>query len=389
MKAIILGQGNPYLKNPYLSKLAKVLDAANVPYEFWVWSRDGALEPLPKVKVVLRFGSWGGGAVNALGYLLWMATLTLRVLFRPKAGVYFCSRLDAAVPCALAAVLAGCRYVFLDRDKLSKSYAWPKPVRWVIERLESFVGRRAMLHVVPGASRVTTGDADNVRIVRNTPHSDVIAQAWRLREAIPPRQGRLRVLVSGLISPERGAGMALDAHEALAGQDIEFIAAGRLLGVDAQRLAEKLGSAYRGIVSNEEALAMLLSSDVVLALYDPALEINRLAEPNKWFDCAALQVPFITNRGLDTSAPFEELDACFLCDYGDGPALAALLRKLADQPELLQDKREALAAMRFEAWDQAMARIVGECFGERRSGQARLSIPAAAPARNSTSPHSE
>ncbi len=303
--------------------------------------------------------------------------------------MYFCSRLDAAVPCALAAALAGCRYVFLDRDKLSKSYAWPKPARWVIERLESFVGRRAMLHVVPGASRVTTGDADNVRIVRNTPHSDVIAQAWRLRETIPSRQGRLRVLVSGLISPERGATMALHAYEALAGQDIEFIAAGRLLGADAQRLAEKLGPAYRGIVSNEEALAMLLASDIVLALYDPALEINRLAEPNKWFDCAALQVPFITNRGLETSTPFEELDACFLCDYGDGPALAALLRKLADQPELLQDKREALAAMRFEAWDQAMARIVGECFGEQRSGQARLSIPAATTVRNSTSPHSE
>ncbi|WP_242113097.1 hypothetical protein [Luteimonas aquatica] len=386
MKAIILGQGNPYLKNPYLSKLAKVLEAAGVPYEFWIWSRDGALQPLPKVRVVLRFGSWGGGAVNALGYLLWVATLTVRVLLRPKAGVYFCSRLDAAVPCAVAAMLAGCRYVFLDRDKLSKSYAWPRPVRWAIERLEAFVGRRAALHVVPGASRVGKHDTGNVRIIRNTPHSDVIAQAWQLRAAIPPRRGRLRVLVSGLISPERGAGMALAAYRALAGEDIEFVAAGRLLGEDAQRLARELGDAYRGIVSNEEALAMLLASDVVLALYDPALEINRLAEPNKWFDCAALQVPFVTNRGLETSAPFEALEACFLCDYGDGPALAALLRAMAADPGLLRARRDALASMQFEPWDQAMARIVAECFGAARPKRQRRPV-AAAP--NSTSPSSE
>ncbi|MFD1298913.1 MULTISPECIES: hypothetical protein [Lysobacter] len=360
MNAIILGQGNPYLKNPYLSKLSKVLDSARIPYEFWIWSRDKQNADLPKVKVLLSFGSWGGGAVNALGYALWMAWLTVRVFFQPRAGVYFCSRLDAALPCAIVASLRRCRFVFLDRDKLSKSYAWPAPVKRAIEAIERFIGRKASLHVVPGASRADGNDGDNVRIVRNTPHSDVIARARQMAAARPYRDGRLRVLVSGLISPERGARMMREAMEATAGR-IEFVGAGRLLGEDAQSLAQQMGANYRGIVSNEDALAMLLSADVVLAFYDPALEINRLAEPNKWFDCAALEIPFFTNPGLSTSAPFEQAQACFLVEYGDGARLAQDLLRIDADRSLLDQRRDGLRQLRYEAWDTAMARVVAEC----------------------------
>lgn len=360
MQAIILGQGNPYLKNPYLSKLSKVLDSASVPYEFWIWSRDKQPADLPKVKVLLNFGSWGGGAVNALGYALWVAWLTVRVFAQPRAGVYFCSRLDAALPCAIVASVRRCRYVFLDRDKLSKSYAWPAPVKRMIEAIEGFVGRRASLHVVPGSSRAGDNDSDNLRIVRNTPHTEVIERARSLAERLPPRSGRLRVLISGLISPERGARMMREAIERTAGQ-VEFIGAGRLLGEDAQRLAERMGPDYRGIVSNEDALALLLSADLVLAFYDPALEINRLAEPNKWFDCAALQIPFVTNPGLLTSAPFEQHDACFLCEYGDGERLAEQLLRIAADRSLLETRRAGLRQLRYEAWDTAMARVIAEC----------------------------
>ncbi|MEI2453754.1 hypothetical protein [Lysobacter firmicutimachus] len=365
MNAIILGQGNPYLKNPYLSKLSQVLDAAAIPYEFWIWSRDKQAAALPKVRVLLSFGSWGGGAINALGYALWVAWLTLRVFLQPRAGVYFCSRLDAALPCALVASLRDCQYVFLDRDKLSKSYAWPKPVKRLIETIERFVGRRATLHVVPGASRAVDGDGGNIRIVHNTPHSDVIQRARGLVAGMPPRDGRLRVLISGLISPERGAKMMREAVEAV-GDRIDFVAAGRLLGDDAKRLAELLGERYRGIVSNEDALALLLSADLVLAFYDPALEINRLAEPNKWFDCAALQIPFVTNPGLDTSQPFEAADACFLCEYGDGRALAQELLRIDADPQALERRRAGLRTLRYEAWDTAMARVIAECAGLSR-----------------------
>ena len=97
------------------------------------------------------------------------------------------------------------------------------------------------------------------------------------------------------------------------------------------------------------------------AFYDPALEINRLAEPNKWFDCAALEIPFFTNPGLFTSAPFEQRQACFLADYGDGAQLARELLRIDADRSLLETRRQGLRQMRYEAWDTAMARVIAEC----------------------------
>lgn len=361
MKVIILAHGNPYLKNPYLSKFASVLDSMRVPHEFWIWRRDTDRQPLPNCKTVLRFGSWGGGAVNALGYLLWVSLLTVLIFCRPRAGVYFCSRLDAAVPCALVSLLRRCQFVFLDADTLSKSYAWPRPVKRLIEALEHFVGKRTMLHVVPGESRITSTEASKVRILLNTPHSDVIEEARKLAGGRSVERGKLRVLVSGLISAERGAGMLRAVVESVDRKEIEFVAAGRLLGDDAKRMAEALGDNYLGIVTNEEALALLLGCDLAVAFYDPSLEINRLAEPNKWFDCAALHVPFVTNHGLETSAPFIEAGACFVCDYGDADGLKRLLDEMAASPELLEQRRQGLRTLQYEPWDVGMSRIIAEC----------------------------
>lgn len=366
MKAIVLSQGNPYIKNPYLSKLSKVFVSQGMSHEFWVWNRDRAVIDAPGVREVFRFGQWGGGLLSFVGYLAWMVLLTGKVLAARGALTFFCSRLDTALPCAVVSLVRNVDYVFLDRDRLSQSYPWPKPVRAVIFRLERLVEQRAKLHVVPGLSRVELDRSGrpraNVRIVRNTPHSDVLARA-RSMQVLPARpEGGIRVLVSGLISPPRGSGVILDAVKRLEPARVEFIAAGRLLGAEATALAALLGDRYRGLVSNEEALGLLVASDLVLAFYDPALEINRLAEPNKWFDCAALGVPFVTNQGISTLEPFEQAGACFVCDYGNVDQLVSLLERISAKPELLEAKKVGLDSLDYIPWDEAMSQVVAESF---------------------------
>lgn len=361
MKAVIVGQGNPYVKNPYLSKLAEVLDKESVGYEFWMWFREKGHEGLPKVRVLFTFGGWGGGIGSALGYLLWMARLFIAVLGSRRGTVFLCSRFDAALPCALASIFRPLDYVFLDRDKLSKSYSWPRIVKIVLENFERFVEARARFHVVPGESRISSRRRPNARIVRNTPHSAVVQRAYEASSAVPPRTGKLRVLISGLMSGPRGVAMTLEVVKSLKGSGIEFVAAGRLLGSEAHALGEVLGNCFLGEVSNEEALSLLIASDVVFAFYDPALEINRLAESNKWFDCAALGVPFVTNAGLLTTKPFTDAEACFVVDYNDSGALRELLLQLADNPQLLQEVRQSLLALRYEPWDHGMTEVIREC----------------------------
>lgn len=365
MRAVILGQGNPYVKNPYLSKLAEVLEKERIEFEFWVWFRGGGWQELPRVRALMSWGAWGGGVGSVVGYFFWMARLFLAVLFDHRRIIFFCSRFDAALPCALVSLAFPLKFVFLDRDKLSKSYSWPSALKRILEAVESFIERRAILHVVPGQSRLGEGGARaNTRIVRNTPHSDVIERALAHKLRLPPRSGVMRVLISGLISAPRGAAMTLRAVESIDASKVEFIAAGRLVGPHAERLGRLLGDRFLGLVSNEEALAMIVNSDLVLAFYDPALEINRLAESNKWFDCAALGVPFVTNNGLLTSRQFSEAGACFVVNYDDHESLGSLLLKLADDREAIEEKRRLIAALKHKPWDVAMSEVVRECgFG--------------------------
>jgi hypothetical protein len=359
MNAVVLAQGNPFRKNPYLAKLSLVLDKADVPHEFWIWRRDKASIEDRRVRVLLDFGSWGGGFINFIGYFCWVVMLALRVFSNTRETVYFCSRIDSALPCAFVAIFRRCNFVFLDRDTLSKSYPWPGLIRTLIESLESFVSGRALLHIVPGESRVKNRRLHaNLRIVPNTPHSDLIAAARQIPAADRTPNNKLRVLVSGLVSPERGAAMILRAIEEADPEKVEFYCVGRLIGDDARQIAARLGSNYRGQVSNEEALALTIHADVVLAFYDPRLEINRLAEPNKWFDCAALGIPFVTNPGIETATPFGKAGGCFFCHFGNGIELAALLERLCQDRTLLKNASDGLQRLRFEPWNLAMGDVI-------------------------------
>jgi hypothetical protein len=361
IRVVIVGHGDPYVKNAYLSKLAKVLSDLDVPHDFWVWSRDPEYTPSAEVHVVLRFAGWGSGAKVAWGYLVWMAILTFKMSTAGRNRVFFCSRFDTALPCAVASVLRGARFVFLDRDTFSKSYRWPKPVKWLLEKAERFVASQALLHVVPGSSRISKV-APNLRVVRNTPHREFIRVAKSMANDFRAQSNDLRVLISGLISPARGARWMLETVRALEGHPARFTLAGRLDGADATELARSPNVTYVGLLGNTEALALTLESDVVWAFYDPALEINRLAEPNKWFDCAALRVPFVTNRGLSTSTPFEDANACFLCDYGSTPELKSLTIELCESRLPLKEKQAGLAKLAYAPWDEAISGVVKEAL---------------------------
>jgi hypothetical protein len=95
-------------------------------------------------------------------------------------------------------------------------------------------------------------------------------------------------------------------------------------------------------------------------LYDPAIPINRVAEPNKWHDCVLFGVPFIANNGIETAAPFVDAGACRLVTYGDATGLTNVLRALAARPDEWLEMRDAIAAMNAVPWDVQVTAILQE-----------------------------
>ena len=76
---------------------------------------------------------------------------------------------------------------------------------------------------------------------------------------------------------------------------------------------------------------------------------------------ATTSPPQASAAAVQVHTPFEDAQACFLCDYGDSRQLSEQLLRIAEAPALLEQRRAGLRTLRYEAWDTAMARVIAEC----------------------------
>ena len=98
-----------------------------------------------------------------------------------------------------------------------------------------------------------------------------------------------------------------------------------------------------------------------MSLYDPSIEINTKAEPNKWWDCAVTGTPFITNFGIDTLKLFTDLVEYKEIDYTDDYSLETCLINYAEKnisppPVIAND------AMTVELWDTQIVDIITDFY---------------------------
>ena len=107
---------------------------------------------------------------------------------------------------------------------------------------------------------------------------------------------------------------------------------------------------HYGELSQHEALALYRQADLACTFYDPAIQINRYAEPNKWWDCVFMGTPPVLNEGIATAKSLIESNACFVVVYDQsGESLVALLDRLLDDRSPIAEKREALASLKLSA----------------------------------------
>jgi glycosyltransferase involved in cell wall biosynthesis len=254
------------------------------------------------------------------------------------------------------------RFVFFDLDTASLAVGKSGTVRKLVETLERFAARRALLHVLPGVSRLSAYPISEERVVflPNTPLRKTVADARTLaaREG-DADEDRLVVYVNGWLPAERGIDFVLRTAEILAGDDrIRFVFAGHVAAPMVDRIRALQNCRWLGKLDITSSLAQYYTSNVCLTFYDPSVPINRVAEPNKWWDCVATGTPFVTNRGIRTARYFSDRGACWLIEYGSADDLAGLLQEFASKPEEVAAKRRAVSAVGARVWDDGFTGVL-------------------------------
>ncbi len=345
-----------------LFKLATIAHKNGFPVSLWGWSRteSDVKEPLLdfelQQKSILLRGQPSGVWVR-LYYPVWMFVVFIALLFRRRPIKVYCLGLETAIAAWAVSFIRKTDYIFDDADRLVMIIKLPKLIKWPLVAIERRVSARSNVHIIPGIGRYDY-QTEKQFILKNTPSQMDVKKA--MSAPLPNKSSRLVVYVNGWMGQTRGLPIMLKIAQHFKGSsNISFLGAGRLDGAASVEFSKLPNVDWKGNVSSTEALLLYRQSDLIVTLYDPAIEINRYAESNKWGDALFMGVPVLVNEEVKTADFLKAAGASFQFPYNNSNKAIEILERLIENIKELEDSRLAIQTLReqFDYFDTGIEKI--------------------------------
>lgn len=325
---LIAPLGNPN-RRPRLHKFIEILnDDGGV--EFWGWARSKVDRVAGQDTFSQRNILYGGGFRNRFVYALypiWILMVFLNlVIFRPKKVIAM--GLETGSACYLASLFININYIYDDPDRFVLVFNMPTFVKRILTRFERLVSEKSELHIIPSTLRYDY-HSEKFFVLQNTPTR--VQYEYALRKKRTRSKGFI-VYVNGLLTNTRGLAVITNAASKLSyiNSEISFIVASKGHEKSAEQFFSLSNVNYLGELSPNDALSYYPVTDVVLTFYDPCVQINRYAMPNKWGDAQCFGTKIIVNRECLTAKSIIESGNAVSVTYGDCDELVFKLIKLAE-----------------------------------------------------------
>lgn len=340
-KIAIYGVSNGVNAHPYLQKIGKLLSNSNT-VSFYYWFRKGAgtVKACPNIRDVQIFGhgKQGSKIIGAL-YFPWAMVVLVHCLLNKKNTDFFIvSKLDTALPLFLVSRFFKCNYIYFDPDNVALSYAWPTIIKKFIQKVENLVSESALLHIVPGESRIIKRK-NNTHVLLNTPSSELInaCDKVRLPEKVRALNDLSYIYINGWFTWKRGFKTIFEAIDILnSNNNYFFVFAGNGDSSIINEICSKRNCIFIGQIEPSESLAICSKAASVVSLYDPSYEIHQFAEPNKWYDCIFTKTACIVNDDILAGHLFSKRYGFLACGYHDSKSLAGLMERTLKNPKKVE-----------------------------------------------------
>ncbi|UOU96709.1 hypothetical protein MUU74_09380 [Chryseobacterium daecheongense] len=267
-----------------------------------------------KKRIILRGGGYGGSKIK-LYYILWMLKVFLYSFKIKKSDIIWALGFESAFPLLLMSKLKGYKIIFDDADRFSMLFAFPRPIKKLLQYLEEFTSKNVYIHIVPGKERYDFY-SPKIHELKNMPSRRVINKAKENYNDSDYIKNKLVINVNGWLGEGRGMHVILQIAKVLK-EDVSIILVGKIDCEAALELSKMENVQYLGEVSNDKALETYLASDFVFTYYDPQHEINKYAESNKWGDAIKLGVGIIVNEEVLTANYLNKANVTISVPYDD------------------------------------------------------------------------
>lgn len=265
----------------------------------------------------------------------WLWIIVNVVSIKPKI-IHACN-LDTLIPSWISRLLLlkKSKIVFDSFDKFSLAFI---PTKYkllfkIVDTLENILTRSSEAFITVSKERLATYGSfipRFVEIIMNCP-KDVYLHIYNLNVSGDQKNNGLILVYTGGISWDRGLLLLKKAISNIDG--VKLLLAGNVIGDIINKLLPDPNIRYFGLLSYEEAMKLQSKADIIPILYDPAVPINRVANPNKLFEAMMLGKPVITNVCEEI---VKEINCGIIVDYCSEQVKNAILL-LKNEP-LLRSK---------------------------------------------------
>lgn len=218
--------------------------------------------------------------------------------------------------------------------------------------------------------QIEDANPKRLAVIHNTPFRELQSKDSGL--AFQSSSDRIKIAYVGILADERlltAIGRCISRAE-----DVELHIAG--FG-PLESYFTALSSAYDNIyyygrIPYTQTLALEKRCDIMTAIYDPAIENNRRAAPNKFYESLMLGKPVIMTRGTGMSHIVEEYDIGELIDFSEEGFEAGLRRLIARKAEwpAISARMQRIYDTKY-SWDEMKKRLVDlyEQITEQRTAE--------------------
>lgn len=293
-----------------MSKYIRCLSSKGYSVSFWGWDRlaiGESMQGLDECRYVYR----GGGFRNKvfLRYPIWMIRLFFAVLFsrhlrdREIIAVNF----DAALPVCIASCLRGFSFTYEILDEFAISYRFPNFLKKILKHIDHWIIRKSKLVIHVDSNRISYAPEKCV-VIENSPED-----YWQGKPRSHDKM-TAKFAVVGCLSA--GRGMSSICEFARRNPLRKIMVVGNLCDKEIKSMLQDLPNVECfGFMPQSELFRLMEACCGIFSLYDPSLEINRLAASNKVYDAMMMGIPVITNKEVLNSRHIEEQGVGIVLDY--------------------------------------------------------------------------
>lgn len=309
MKPIIYVKGSE-ITDVRLQKFLQYFTHKGEDVSFWGWSRKGTKTEAEGVKsrYLLSGGGYGRKSILFFFYFLWIIAVFFKCLrTNLKDRIIIAIDFDSALPVYLASKLKKINYVYEVYDDFALRYRFPSFIKNFVHKKDVKIMKRARCVIHVDENRVIYKDCKWI-VIENTPN-DFFDGAHRNYEDI-----EYCFAVTGHFSDQRGLRSIYEfaKHTPLA----KFLVVGNFQRKEDESDFCALPSVtHYGFMLQNELFKKMEHCCAIFSLYDPKVEINRLAASNKVYDAMMFGIPVITNKEVVNSGFIKDNNLGFVIDY--------------------------------------------------------------------------